>query len=140
MPWSHYVKLLTVKDTAARTFYEEEALRGGWSVRQLDRQIGSLFYERTLLSKNKASMLQKGGKPQPGDALTVDEAVRDPFVLEFLNLKDEYSETDLAQHTLDTLPNKVMAREYQLALPAAKKLEAELAATRKRLERKGMPH
>lgn len=234
LPWSHYVKLLTVKDTAARTFYEQEALRGGWSVRQLDRQIGSLFYERTLLSKNKASMLQKGGKPQPGDVLTVDEAVRDPFVLEFLNLKDEYSETDiedalvrhleafllelggdftfvgrqrrlriggvwyrvdliffhrrlrclviidlklgsythadagqmllycnyarehwthegenppvgiilcsstdtaLAHYTLDTLPNKVMAREYQLALPAAKKLEAELAATRKRLER-----
>lgn len=235
LPWSHYVKLLTVKDAAARGFYEEEALRGGWSVRQLDRQIDSLFYERTLLSKNKASMLQKGAKPQPGDVLTVDEVVRDPFVLEFLNLKDEYSENDLedalvhhletfllelggdftfvgrqrrlriggvwyrvdliffhrrlrclviidlklgpythadagqmllycnyarehwthdgenppvgiilcssadtalAHYTLDTLPNKVMAREYQLALPAAKKLEDELAATRKRLERK----
>lgn len=235
LPWSHYVKLLTVKDAAARRFYEEESLRGGWSVRQLDRQISSLFYERTLLSKNKVSMLQKGGKPQPGDALTVDEALRDPFVLEFLNLKDEYSESDLedalvrhletfllelggdftfvgrqrrlriggvwyrvdliffhrrlrclviidlklgpythadagqmllycnyarehwthegenppvgiilcssadtalAHYTLDTLPTKVMAREYQLALPAAKKLEAELAATRRRLERK----
>ncbi len=236
LPWSHYVKLLTVKDEKARRFYEEEALRGGWSVRQLDRQVGSLFYERTLLSKDKAAMLRKGSKPQSGDALTVDEAVRDPLVLEFLNLKDEYSETDLedalvrhleafllelggdftfvgrqrrlrvggtwyrvdliffhrrlrclviidlklgtldhadagqmhlylsyarehwthegenppvgiilcssadaslAHYTLDTLPNKVMAREYQLALPAVKKLEAELAATRKRLERAG---
>lgn len=236
LPWSHYVKLLTVKDESARRFYEEEALRGGWSVRQLDRQIGSLFYERTLLSKDKAAMLQKGARPQPRDALTVDEAVRDPLVLEFLNLKDEYSETDLedalirhletfllelggdfafvgrqrrlrlggvwyrvdliffhrrlrclvildlklgpythadagqmllycnyatehwthpgenppvgiilcssadaalARYTLDTLPNKVMAREYRLALPAVKKLEAELAATRKRLERVG---
>jgi predicted nuclease of restriction endonuclease-like (RecB) superfamily len=235
LPWSHYVKLLTVKDETARSFYEEEALRGGWSVRQLDRQISSLFYERTLLSKNKATMLQKGTKTQPGDALTVDEALRDPFVLEFLNLKDEYSESDLedalghhletfllelggdftfvgrqrrlriggvwyrvdliffhrrlrclviidlklgpythadagqmllycnyarehwthesenppvgiilcssadtalAHYTLDTLPTKVMAREYQLALPAAKKLEAELKVTRKRLEQK----
>lgn len=95
LPWSHYVKLLTVKDENARRFYEDEALRGGWSVRQLDRQIGSLFYERTLLSKDKVAMLRKGAKPQSGDALTVDEAVRDPLVLEFLNLKDEYSETDL---------------------------------------------
>ncbi len=234
LPWSHYVKLLTVKDENARRFYEDEALRGGWSVRQLDRQIGSLFYERTLLSKDKAAMLRKGAKLQPGDALSVDEALRDPLVLEFLNLRDEYSETDLedalvrhletfllelggdftfvgrqrrlrvggawyrvdliffhrrlrclvvidlklgtldhadagqmhlylsyarehwthegenppvgiilcssadtalARYTLDTLPTKVMAREYQLALPAVKKLEAELAATRKRLER-----
>jgi predicted nuclease of restriction endonuclease-like (RecB) superfamily len=236
LPWSHYVKLLTVKDEKARAFYEEEALRGGWSVRQLDRQIGTLFYERTLLSKNKATMLRKGAKPQPGDALTAEEAVRDPLVLEFLNLRDEYSETDLedalvrhleafllelggdftfvgrqrrlriddewyrvdllffhrrlrclvivdlklgkfthadagqmhlylsyakehwthpdenppvglilcssagesiVRYTLDTLPSKIMAREYQLALPAVKKLEAELAATRKRLERVG---
>jgi predicted nuclease of restriction endonuclease-like (RecB) superfamily len=236
LPWSHYVKLLTVKDEAARRFYEEEALRGGWSVRQLDRQIGSLFYERTLLSRDKAAMLRKGAKPRPGDALTVDEAVRDPLVLEFLNLKDEYSETDLedaliryleafllelggdftfvgrqrrlrigsvwyrvdliffhrrlhclvildlklgtfthadagqmhlylnyasehwthasenppvgiilcssanaalAHYALDSLPNKVMAREYRLALPAVKRLEAELTATRKRLERAG---
>jgi predicted nuclease of restriction endonuclease-like (RecB) superfamily len=234
LPWSHYVKLLTVKDENARRFYEDEALRGGWSVRQLDRQIGSLFYERTLLSRDKAAMLRKGAKPLPGDALSADEAMRDPLVLEFLNLRDEYSETELedalvrhletfllelggdftfvgrqrrlrvgskwyrvdliffhrrlrclviidlklgtldhadagqmhlylsyarehwthegenppvgiilcssadealARYTLDTLPNKVMAREYQLALPAVKKLEAELAATRKRLER-----
>ncbi len=236
LPWSHYVKLLTVKEENARRFYEEEALCGGWSVRQLDRQIGSLFYERTLLSKNKATMLRRGEKQQPGDALTVDEAMRDPLVFECLNLRDEYSETDLenalihhletfllelggdfsfvgrqrrlrvggawyrvdliffhrrlrclviidlklgaldhadagqmhlylsyarehwthedenppvgiilcsaadaalAHYTLDTLPNKVMAREYQLALPATKKLEAELAATRKRLELAG---
>lgn len=95
LPWSHYVKLLTVKDENGRRFYADEALRGGWSVRQLDRQISSLFYERTLLSKDKAAMLRKGAKPRPGDALSVDEAMRDPLVLEFLNLRDEYSETDL---------------------------------------------
>ena len=46
----------------AREFYEAEALRGGWSVRQLDRQINSQFYERTALSKNKAAMLTRGQK------------------------------------------------------------------------------
>ena len=95
LPWSHYVKLLGLDDEKARKFYEEEALRGGWSVRQLDRQIGSKFYERTLLSKNKAAMLQKGTEPQPGDLVTPEEQIKDPFVLEFLDLKDEYSENDL---------------------------------------------
>jgi mRNA-degrading endonuclease toxin of MazEF toxin-antitoxin module len=49
LPWSHYVLLLSVKDEAARRFYETEALRGGWSVRQLTRQIDSMFYERTAV-------------------------------------------------------------------------------------------
>ncbi len=83
------------RSAEALEFYHTEALRGGWSVRQLDRQIGSLFYERTLLSRDKAAMLRKGAKPRPGDALGADEALRDPLVLEFLNLRDEYSETDL---------------------------------------------
>lgn len=95
LPWSAYVRLLSVKDGHARQFYETEALRGGWSVRQLDRQIGSQFYERTALSKNKAAMLTKGAVAKPEDTVSPDEAVKDPFVLEFLNLKDEYSESDL---------------------------------------------
>lgn len=60
MPWSNYVRLLSVKNADARAFYLAEALRGGWKVRQLDRQISTLFYERTALSKNKAAMLKKG--------------------------------------------------------------------------------
>jgi len=95
LPWSAYVRLLSVKDEHARRFYETEALRGGWSVRQLDRQIGSQFYERTALSKNKTAMLTKGAAPKPEDAVTPDDAIKDPYVLEFLNLKDEYSESDL---------------------------------------------
>ena len=95
LPWSAYVRLLVVKDNHARRFYEAEALRGGWSVRQLDRQIGSQFYERTALSKDKAAMLVKGAVARPEDAVTPDDAIKDPYVLEFLNLKDEYSESDL---------------------------------------------
>ena len=97
LPWSAYVRLLSVRDEHARQFYETEALRGGWSVRQLDRQIGSQFYERTALSKNRAAMLTRGQKPHPEDLVLPEEEIKDPFVLEFLDLKDEYSESDLEE-------------------------------------------
>ena len=58
LSWSAYVRLRSVKNRDAHRFYETEALRGGWSVRQLDRQINSQFYERTALSKDKAVMLR----------------------------------------------------------------------------------
>ena len=71
LPWSAYVRLLSVKNPQARAFYETEALRGGWSIAQLNRQIGSQFYERTALSHNKeAAMLEKGEVAEPGDAIT----------------------------------------------------------------------
>lgn len=97
LPWSAYVRLLSVKNENARQFYETEALRGGWSVRQLDRQINSQFYERTALSKNKAAMLKKGEKALLQDIVTPEEEIKDPYVLEFLGLKDEYSEMDLEE-------------------------------------------
>src|SRR5262249_4203338 len=97
LPWSHYVRLLGVKDLQARVFYEAEALRGGWSVRQLNRQIGTLFYERTALSRNKAAMLRKGQRERPEDHVMPEEEIKDPLVLEFLGLKDEYSETTLEE-------------------------------------------
>ena len=97
LPWSAYVRLLSVKSEQARKFYEQEALRGGWSVRQLDRQINSLFYERTALSRNKAKMLIKGTVAKREDAITPEEEIKDPYVLEFLGLKDEYSESDVEE-------------------------------------------
>ncbi len=100
LPWSHYVRLLSVKSALARAFYHAEALRGGWSVRQLDRQIASQFYERTALSRNKNAMLRKGAVARAGDSISADEEVRDPLVLEFLGLKDEYSESDLEEALL----------------------------------------
>jgi len=107
LPWSAYVRLLSVKNPKARTFYETEALRLGWSVRQLDRQIGSQFYERIALSQNRAAMLENAENSEPTDVVTPEEAIKDPFVLEFLDLKDEYSESDLEegliQHLTDFL-------------------------------------
>ncbi len=105
LSWSHYVKLLTVQTEEARRFYEEEAKRGGWSLRQLQRQIGSQFYERTALSRHKAALLTKSAATRPEDAVTAEAEIKDPFVLEFLGLKDEYSERDLEDaliHHLET--------------------------------------
>lgn len=105
LPWSHYVKLIGLKNELARRFYEAEALRGGWTVRQLDRQINTQFYERTMLSRNKRAMLVKGQAPKGGDGMTAEDEIKDPFVLEFLGLKDEYSESDLEDaliHDLET--------------------------------------
>lgn len=95
LPWSHYVTLLAVDNEGARAFYEREALAGGWTIRQLKRQVGSQFFERTALSKKKGAMLKKGERAAPGDALSPEEELKDPLLLEFLGLKDEYSESDL---------------------------------------------
>jgi predicted nuclease of restriction endonuclease-like (RecB) superfamily len=103
LPWSHYVRLLSVRDQAARAFYEAEALRGGWTHQQLDRQVQSQFYERTALSRNKAALRrQAGAPPAPEDAL------KSPFVLEFLDLKDEYSESDLEDALIAKLEGFLM--------------------------------
>lgn len=101
LPWSAYVRLLSVKDANARKFYEKETLRNGWSVRQLERQIATQFYERTLLSHDKSAMLQQGAPTVP--ELLPEQALRDPFILEFLNLKDEYSESDLEEALINHL-------------------------------------
>src|SRR5207253_968340 len=81
----------------------KEALRSGWSVRQLDRQIQSQFYEPTALSRNKTAMLEKAGGQDPRDSVTAEEAIKDPFVLEFLDLKDEYSESQLEEALISHL-------------------------------------
>jgi predicted nuclease of restriction endonuclease-like (RecB) superfamily len=98
LPWSSYVELTrSSRSPEALAFYHTEALRGGWTVRQLKRQIDTQFYERTALSRDKVAMLKKGAKSQPADKITADEEIKDPLVLEFLGLKDEYSESDLEE-------------------------------------------
>lgn len=94
-PWSAYVRLLSVRNATTRQFYETEALHWVWSVRQLGRQINSQFYERIALSRNKAAMLRKAESTESVDIITPEQGLKDPFVLEFLNLEDEYSESEL---------------------------------------------
>jgi predicted nuclease of restriction endonuclease-like (RecB) superfamily len=112
LPWSHYVRLLSVADHKAREYYEREALQGGWSVRQLDRQVASLAYRRT----RSASSL-----PAKDEALPAEAHVRDPFVLEFLNLKDEYSETDLEDGLIQSLEQFLLELGSDFAFVARQK-------------------
>jgi predicted nuclease of restriction endonuclease-like (RecB) superfamily len=109
LPWSHYVLLMgRSRSPEALDFYRNEAERGGWSVRQLARQIDSQFYERTALSRNKAAMLKKGQVARPEDRITAEEEIRNPLVLEFLDLKDEYSESDLEEALVHHLEHFLM--------------------------------
>ena len=82
LSWSHYTCLLSVQKPHARVFYEAEAIRGGWSVRQLDRQISTQFFERTSRSKQQAAMLARGRRPKPEDAVSLKDEIRDPYLLE----------------------------------------------------------
>lgn len=105
LPWSHYVRLLSLDEQGKRDFYEKEARRGGWSVRQLDRQINSMLYDRVALSKKKGELLRQAGRS--GSPASAEEAIKDPYVLEFLGLPEPISERDLEnaliQHMADFL-------------------------------------
>ncbi len=80
---------------SARALYEAEAVRAGWSVRQLDRQISTQFFERVTASADPERMFAAARKPSPVDPAELQHHLRDPYLLEFLDLKDEYSESDL---------------------------------------------
>ncbi len=116
LSWSHYVRLLSVQALPARRFYEEQTLRCGWSVRQLDRQIASQFYERA-----KAARRNLAARTHSTDDLTPDEHIRDPFVLEFLGLKDEYSEHELEEALIRRLEHFLLELGDDFAFMARQK-------------------
>jgi predicted nuclease of restriction endonuclease-like (RecB) superfamily len=101
--WSHVIELIRVEDPWKRAFYENECLKGNWSVRQLQRQIGSLLYERTGLSKDKAAVIRRARRQEPPADVT--DLLRDPYILEFTGLgeRPEYTESDLEGALLDHL-------------------------------------
>lgn len=101
LSWTHYRLLLKVESSAAREFYETEAVTGNWSTRELERQINSFFFERTASAAEKRQMLEKGR--DAGEKYKAQDFVKDPFVLEFLNLKDvpDLTESKIEQSLLD---------------------------------------
>lgn len=103
LSWTHYLQLIKIKDTYKREFYIHEAINSNWSVRELQRQIDSLLYERLAVSKNKKELLKLS---QHGQVLkTGKDLVKDPFVLEFLDIKEniDYLESDLEKSILNHL-------------------------------------
>ena len=101
--WGHYVRLMRISNLEERHFYEIETYKNNWSVRELNRQFDSALYERLALSKNKEKVIELSNKGQIIDKPM--DAIKDPYVLEFLNLKEDktYSEKDLETKIINKL-------------------------------------
>lgn len=122
--WSHFKILMRVKDQNARTWYANEAASQGWCVRALDRQIGTLFYERLLASQDKDGVRAEANaliaKQAPADPR---EFIRDPYVLEFLGVQPDAGlyEQDLEQGLLSQLQKFLMELGKGFAFVARQK-------------------
>lgn len=103
LSFTHFAELLAIEDSTKRSFYEVECIRGNWSVRELKRQIGSLYYERSGLSRNKRKLAELANQNAETQAPSLN--IRDPYVFEFLGLKPKevMSESHLEDQLIDKL-------------------------------------
>lgn len=103
LSWTHYRYLMKVSDETARNFYVEEAVKSGWSSRQLQRQINTMYYNRILASRDKDSVAKEIQTTVPKPEY--EKIIKDPYVLEFLDLppNEHYYESDLEQALIDHL-------------------------------------
>ena len=124
LTWTHYRLLLKVENENARNFYLNEAAETGWSTRQLERQINSFYYERLLSSKDKKPVIDEADR----NALPAkpEDLIKDPYVLEFLNLKENklFLEKELETGLLGKLQDFLLelgkgfsfvARQYRIS-------------------------
>jgi predicted nuclease of restriction endonuclease-like (RecB) superfamily len=102
LSFSHIIELLKADLPLQRFFYESQTIKNNWSVRELQRAMNSMLFERTGLSTDKAAVVQKHAQ---GTDLTAEDVFRNPYMLEFLGLseKTEYSESDLEQAIINHL-------------------------------------
>lgn len=91
LSWSHYKLIIRLKDESARAWYMEESVKSSWSVRALERQIGTQYYERLLSSRDKVSVELEAKEKTSSLALVPKDIIKDPYVLEFLDLKQNNS-------------------------------------------------
>ncbi|MDR0673384.1 MAG: PDDEXK nuclease domain-containing protein [Zoogloeaceae bacterium] len=104
LSWSHYNVLARLENPPAREWYLREAASQNWSVRALERQIGVLYYERLLSSKDRALVETEAARHTAPLAETRKDFLRDPYVLDFLNLNaSRFLESDLEQAIMDNL-------------------------------------
>lgn len=103
LSWSHYRLLIRVDNEERREFYRKECVQSGWSVRQLERQINSFYYDRLLASKDKNAVAAEIQTLEPKPEY--EQIIKDPYVLEFLNLpaNEHFYESDLEQALIDHL-------------------------------------
>lgn len=103
LSWSHYLKLMRIDNVDERHFYEIESVKNDWSLTELKRQYNSSLYERIALSTDKDKVYRLALEGQKVE--TAKDAVKDPYVLEFLGLKElpEYAESELESRIIDNL-------------------------------------
>ena len=104
LSWSHYRLLMRVNNIEARSYYERECAASRWSVRELERQISTLAYQRTLSIQEESKNLPQVASKDESDVAYTD-FIRDPYVLEFLNLKStpNFHEKDIEQGIIEHL-------------------------------------
>lgn len=122
LSWTHYRLLLKVKNETARNWYIEESVKNTWSSRQLDRQISSLYYERLLSSRDKK--IVKTEAEVNLSQVNPEDFIKDPYVLEFLNLKNypALRESDLEQALIDKLQDFLLELGRGFCFVARQKL------------------
>ena len=103
LSWSHYLELIKIEEEKKRNYYLKESINSNWSVRELQRQRDSLLYERLILSKDKDRISELSEKGQI--LKTSKDFIKDPFVLEFLDIKEntDYLESDLEKNIIKHL-------------------------------------
>ena len=103
LPWSHYLQLMRIENEEERAFYEIEAATGNWSIRTLQRQYNSSYYERLALSRDKDAV--KALAIEGNQISKPTDIIKQPTVLEFLGLeeKEKYVESDLESAIIDKL-------------------------------------
>jgi predicted nuclease of restriction endonuclease-like (RecB) superfamily len=105
LSWSHYRLLMRVENPAARGYYIGESISQNWSVRALERQIDSLYFERLLASRDREAVVTEAREVTQPLTGRPEEFIRDPYVLEFLQIpvSSSYLERDLEQALIDKL-------------------------------------
>ncbi len=104
LSWSHYCKIIRVENEQARLWYMRETIAQNWSVRALDRQISVLYHERLLASQNKTPVMIEAEQKTAELKETIEDYLRDPYILDFLNLQDgTYQEDDIEQAIINNL-------------------------------------
>ncbi len=120
--WTHFRQFLALEDDLKRRFYMEMCRIEGWSTRQLEERIDSMLYERTALSRKPDELIAQELKHiETSGAVSEDFVFRDPYILDFLDLKDTYSEKDLETAILADLQGFILEFGADFAFMARQK-------------------
>jgi len=122
LSWSHIIEILSVEDALKREFYLTMAINEGWSVRELNGRISSMLYERTAISKKPELTIYNDLKElREKNRMSSELFFRDPYVLDFLNLSDTYSEKDIENAIISELGRFILEMGNDFAFLARQK-------------------